>query len=124
MNDPVAMCREGVFQSIKGDYSSAFELHTKAAELGELWKRITNYHLCTIWGIVLRRIGERKFIYLEEAAIGGHPYARYDLGYDAKEYDISERAVRHWIISAILGDDVNQSADGCIEGRICQQRGP
>ena len=57
------------------------------------------------FGIVLRRIGERKFIYLEEAAIGGHPYARYDLGYDAKEYDISERAVRHWIISAILGDD-------------------
>jgi len=31
--------------------------------------------------------------------------SRYDLGYDAKEYDISERAVRHWIISAILGDD-------------------
>eukprot|EP00985_Skeletonema_marinoi_P027278 scaffold22152_cov73-Skeletonema_marinoi.AAC.2 len=34
-NDPVAMCREGREQHRKGDYSSAFEHFTRAAELGD-----------------------------------------------------------------------------------------
>eukprot|EP00984_Skeletonema_dohrnii_P029793 scaffold20682_cov61-Skeletonema_dohrnii-CCMP3373.AAC.1 len=33
-NDPVALCREGVEQYDKGDYSSAFGYYVKAAELG------------------------------------------------------------------------------------------
>ena len=44
--------------------------------------------------------------YAEEAAIGGHPAARYNLGCDewnhSKNYD---RAVKHWIIAATQGDD-------------------
>ena len=71
MNDPVAMCREGVFQSIKGDYNSCIQRPLNWESCGSALQTITYY---VQFGIVLRRIGERKFIYLEEAAIGGHPY--------------------------------------------------
>jgi TPR repeat protein len=42
---------------------------------------------------------------LEEAAIGGHPGARHNLGcYDERNGNI-ERAVKHFIIAAKLGYD-------------------
>ena len=50
---------------------------------------------------------EGKEIYhLEEAAIGGHPDARYNLGCEEwGNNNNAERAVKHWIIAANLGDD-------------------
>eukprot|EP00986_Skeletonema_menzelii_P013808 scaffold8428_cov151-Skeletonema_menzelii.AAC.6 len=60
--------------------------------------------------------------HLEEAAMGGHPRARYDLGlgeatiggYPEARYNLganewtnnrNDRAVKHWIIAATLGED-------------------
>lgn len=42
--------------------------------------------------------------HLEEAAIKGHPVARHDLGYLEKESGRFGRAVKHFIISAKLGN--------------------
>jgi len=43
---------------------------------------------------------------LEQAAICGHPQARHNLGCDEwNNNDNAERAVKHWIIAAALGDD-------------------
>jgi len=53
---------------------------------------------------VLRRTAAR-IIHLEEAAIGGHPKARYFLGCDEEESGNIERAVKHWIIAAAQGSD-------------------
>jgi hypothetical protein len=104
VNDPVAMWREGVFQSIKGDYSSAFELYTKAAELGELE---AHYKLSLMFNLgysVEKDMG--KVVYhLEEAVIGGHPTARYNLGRHEWRNGNIERAVKHWVIAATQGDD-------------------
>ena len=48
---------------------------------------------------------EKELYHLEEAAIGGHPTARYNLGIKEGQNDRIERAVKHWITAANLGDD-------------------
>ena len=56
-------------------------------------------------GEVVERDEKKGLYYLEEAAIAGHPSARYNLaGYewDNERYD---RAVKHFIIAANLGHD-------------------
>ncbi len=42
---------------------------------------------------------------MEEAAIGGHPHARFNLGLDEGKRFRIERANKHWIIAANLGHD-------------------
>ena len=49
---------------------------------------------------------QRSEIYhLEEAAIGGHPWARFNLGCEEDEKGRTDRAVKHFIIAAKLGYD-------------------
>ena len=49
---------------------------------------------------------EKKEIHhLEEAAIGGHPSARYNLACCERSNGKIERAMKHFIIAASLGDD-------------------
>ena len=45
--------------------------------------------------------------HLEEAAIGGHPDARYNLGCHEGRSGRVERALKHFIIAANLGHDVS-----------------
>ena len=40
---------------------------------------------------------------MEEAAIGGHPTARFNLGVEELDNGRIARAVKHWIIAAKLG---------------------
>ena len=47
---------------------------------------------------------------MEQAAIGGHPYARHNLGYYENRNGNIERAVKHWIIAANLGYEVSMQA--------------
>ena len=104
-NDPVAMCQEGFKRFEKGEYQSAFELYTKSAELGYVE---AHYRLARLYH-------ERKGVekdegklthHLEEAAIGGHPDARYVLGcVEWVNNNNTERAVKHWIIAATQGED-------------------
>ena len=104
-NDPNALRFEGGAQYEKGDYRSAFEYYTKAAKLGNAWAH------CTL--SLLYRDGEgvekdegKEIHHLEEAAIGGHPDARYFLGmHEWNNNYNAERAVKHFIIGATLGDD-------------------
>ena len=49
---------------------------------------------------------EKKFLHhTEQAAIGGHPDARHNLGSREKENGSVDRAAMHWIIGAKLGQD-------------------
>jgi TPR repeat protein len=77
-NDPVAMRRMGGKRFDEGDYDSAFEYYTKAAELGDM-----EAHGSLAQMNHMGRCGEKdekKAVYHnEEAAIGGHPDARYNL---------------------------------------------
>jgi len=102
MNDPVAIFQEGGEQFIKGDYSSAFELYTKAAELGELeahYKLSLMYNL----GYGVEKDEGKEMHHLEVATIGGHPIARHNLGCHEWNNGNKERAAKHWIIAATQG---------------------
>ena len=102
-NDPEAMQQMGGKRHGQGDYSSAFEYYTKAAELGDA---TAHYNLS-----IMYRLGqgvekdEKKHVYhLEEAAIGGNVDARHNLAVIEERYGRMERAVKHWIIAASMGD--------------------
>ena len=103
-NDPVAIFHEGGEQYQKGNYSKAYEYWAKAAALGDAWSHNRLAHLYHNGEVVEK--DEGKAIYhWEEAAIGGHPEARYNLGCMEWNNGNDERAVNHWIIAATHGYD-------------------
>ena len=61
---------------------------------------------------------------MEEAAIGGHAIARYNLG--CYEWNIrrdDERAMKHWIVAAKLGydDALEQVKEGFVDGIVIKE---
>jgi tetratricopeptide (TPR) repeat protein len=108
-NDPVALREMGTARLGEGDWDTAFEYWTKAAELGD---HDAHYQL----GVMYKKGGgvakdEEKGVYhYEKAAIGGHPYARHNLGCVEHENGNMERAVKHYIIAANLGFELSMKA--------------
>eukprot|EP00984_Skeletonema_dohrnii_P023058 scaffold12168_cov74-Skeletonema_dohrnii-CCMP3373.AAC.1 len=108
-NDPVAMYEEGFNQHKKGNYSSAVEYYTNAAELGNA---AAHYNLSCMYhhGHGVEKDREKEIHHLEEAAIVGHPDARHNLGcIEEDDYNIV-RALKHWVIAATHGDDDSMKA--------------
>jgi len=103
-NDPVAMLQWGIEQYDKGDYQSALTYFTKAAELGNV---TAHYNLSLLYhlGKGVEKDSGKKLHHLEEAAIGGHPNARYNLGIEEGNNGNIERKVKHLIIAANQGYD-------------------
>eukprot|EP00984_Skeletonema_dohrnii_P004987 scaffold1769_cov132-Skeletonema_dohrnii-CCMP3373.AAC.4 len=103
-NDPVAMRRKGTQQYKKEDYRSAFEYYTRAAELGDADAK---YNLACMYEFGKGADKDRvKAIHcLEEAAIGGHHIARHRLGLIEWNNGNTERAMKHLIIAAKLGEN-------------------
>ena len=109
MNDPNAMHKKGAEKYREGDYQSAFEYFTKAAEFGDGEahnKLACLYHL----GQGVEKNKEKEIHHFEEAAIAGHPQARYELGRHEWNSDNTERAVKHWLIAASQGFDLSIKA--------------
>jgi tetratricopeptide (TPR) repeat protein len=108
-NDPVAMTQMGAKRFNEGDYSSAFEYYTKAAELGDA---DAHNKLAGLYFYVEgAEKDEKKALYhWEEAAIGGHPLARGILAAIEMDNGRPERAVKHFIIAASLGHDLSMKA--------------
>jgi TPR repeat protein len=103
-NDPVAMQQQGTGCYKKGDYSSAFEYYTKAAELGDIEAHY-NLSICYALGHGVEKDEKKRVFHLEEATIGGHPNARYNLGVHEGSKGMIERAIKHLVIAAGQGDD-------------------
>jgi tetratricopeptide (TPR) repeat protein len=101
-NDPAALRYKGVKCYNEGDYDTAFEYLTKAAELGNV-----DAHAklgCMYWEGEGVEKDEKKAVYhYEKAAIGGHPDARHDLACIEEKNGNIERAVKHHMIAAKLG---------------------
>jgi TPR repeat protein len=57
-------------------------------------------------GKELRRTKKKEVYHLEEAAIGGHPDARYNLACYEVRNGRTDRATKHLIIAAKLGHDL------------------
>ncbi len=103
-NDPVAVQYRGLTQQEMGEQSRAFESFTKAAELGNVK---AHFHLAGIYmtGDGVEKDKKKEFYHLEEAAIGGDPDARYDLGIGELADGNDSRALKHFIIAAKQGDE-------------------
>ena len=103
-NDPYAIYQQGAEQYDKGDYRSAFEYWKKATDLGNVdaHHRLAGLY---IFGKGVEQEEGKIIHHLEEAAIAGHPEARYNIGYHKWNNGDKEGAVKHWIIAATLGED-------------------
>jgi len=105
VNDPNALILVGSRCNVEGDYDRAVEYFTKAAELGDA---DGHYEISVAYreGNCVEKDEKREAYHLEEAAIGGHPYARFNLACieDQKRGNF-DRAVKHFVIAAILGLD-------------------
>eukprot|EP00577_Skeletonema_sp_RCC1716_P025193 CAMPEP_0113416722 /NCGR_PEP_ID=MMETSP0013_2-20120614/25268_1 /TAXON_ID=2843 ORGANISM="Skeletonema costatum, Strain 1716" /NCGR_SAMPLE_ID=MMETSP0013_2 /ASSEMBLY_ACC=CAM_ASM_000158 /LENGTH=182 /DNA_ID=CAMNT_0000303797 /DNA_START=24 /DNA_END=568 /DNA_ORIENTATION=+ /assembly_acc=CAM_ASM_000158 len=117
-NDPVAMVQMSLRRYEAGDYDSAFEYVNKAAEFGDAGG---HYELSIFYfeGKGVEKDVKKELYHLEQAAIGGHPLARYNLGANEKNNGRMGRAIKHWIIAAKLG--CNDSLDAlkvCFRGGL------
>ena len=103
------MRRMGNERYREGDYKSAFEYYTKAAELGDAK---AHYSLSVMYrlGQGVEKDEKKHSYHLEEAAIGGHVEARYNLGGHEENNGRIDRAVKHWIIAANMGCDKSMKA--------------
>ena len=107
-NDPVAMQQMGNERHDEGDYKSAFEYYTKAAELGDA---NAHYNLSVMYELGRVKKDEKKEVYhLEKAAIGGHVDARHNIGCHEANNGRMERAVKHFIIAANMGGEESMKA--------------
>eukprot|EP00986_Skeletonema_menzelii_P020423 scaffold31141_cov154-Skeletonema_menzelii.AAC.2 len=122
-NDPAAINQVGGEKYYEKDYRTAFEYSKKAAELGVAQ---SHFRLSIMYHFELgaeKDEGE-NIRHLEEAAIGGHPQARNNLGCEEWNNDNIERAVKHWIIAATQGDDdstkhlMNAFKDGFVDKEV------
>jgi tetratricopeptide (TPR) repeat protein len=121
-NDPVALREVGKRRYHEGDYESAFEYSSKAAELGDVE---AHYNLSFMYrkGEGIDKDEKMELRHLEEAAIGGHPCARNNLGCLEKRNGRHERAFKHFIIAANLGNDVSLDAlkEGFMMGLVSKE---
>eukprot|EP00986_Skeletonema_menzelii_P011132 scaffold5658_cov114-Skeletonema_menzelii.AAC.2 len=103
-NDPVAMCFMGTERYEEGNYNAAFEYWTRAATLGDVQ---AHYQLSTLYydGQGVEKDEKLELHHLIEAAIGGHPMARHNLGILEWENGHNDRAVKHLIIASKFGHD-------------------
>ena len=103
-NDPAAMCRMGKQYEHQRDYRKTFQYYTKAAELGYVDAHASLGNLY-YKGLGVQKDEEKAVYHWEQAAMGGHPFARYNLAGYEMENGRMERAARHHIIAANLGYD-------------------
>ena len=67
----------------------------------------SHFQLSTLYGNAqgVEKDEKKELHHLEQAAIGGHPSARHNLGARSYLNGRVDRAVKHWIIAANLGAD-------------------
>jgi len=108
-NDPIGLFKMGDICCHRGEHERSIEYFTRAAGLGVA---ISHCVLANAYqnGQGVERDEKRAINHWEEAAIGGHPGARFNLG-AIEEHNRradgsqADRAVRHYIIAANLGHD-------------------
>jgi TPR repeat protein len=66
---------------------------------------------------------KKEIFHLEQAAIGGHPKARHNLGCKELRNGKIERAKKHFIIAANLGldDSIEALKQGYVKGHVSKE---
>ncbi len=110
VNDPGALFEMGIRRNEEGDYDKAVEYWKQAAELGDAaaHNNLGNRYYFGQHGV--EKNEEKAIHHWEEAAIGGNHEARHNLGVHEGIIGNTERAVKHFIINANLGDEESMNA--------------
>jgi hypothetical protein len=109
-NDPAAMREVGAMKRYdEGDYVTAFNYLSKAAELGDADAHCQLGYMHQK-GEGVKKDGGKAVYHSEKAAIGGHPIARHNLACVENENGNTGRAVKHFIIAANLGYEKSMRA--------------
>ena len=103
VNDPVALRQWGSKCYSEGDHKSAFEYWTRAAKLGDAVAHYELSHSYKEGKGGIEKDKKKELYHLEQAAIGGHPEARHNLGCAEGHTRRHDRATKHLIIAANLG---------------------
>ncbi len=103
-NDPDAIRELGKRCRDTGDYNRAFEHFTKAIGLDDVEAHFA-VSLLYDEGNGVEKDEKKEVYHLEEAAIGGHPNARFNLGAHEWNNGRYDTAAKHFIIAANLGFD-------------------
>jgi TPR repeat protein len=104
VNDPIALFHIALRRLGEGNYEGAFQCWTKAAALGNSGAHF-NLSLMYHEGEGVEKDMKMEIYHLEEAAIGGNPEARYNLGCYEGNAGGQDIAMRHFIIAAKQGYD-------------------
>ncbi len=120
--DPIATCQVGLRCFKQGNFSTAFELWTRGAEMDDAESHNLLSYLY-LEGKGVEQDEEKQIYHLERAAIGGHSKARHNLACIESELGRAERAFKHWIIAAKQGfDDSMEALKECYgEGLISKE---
>jgi len=100
--DRIAIRQRGCEWKAEQNYNVAVEFLTKAANMGD----VVAHHILANMYYAAEGVEHdvKKAVYhWEEAAIGGHPDARYNLGATDAQNRKFERALKHFIIAANQG---------------------
>jgi hypothetical protein len=94
VNDQIAIFKTGEKCHRQGDIEGAFQYWTKAARMGHI---LAHYNLSVLYheGAGIEKDEKKAVYHLEEAVIGGHPQARYNLGCVEVENGRGDRAKKH-----------------------------
>jgi len=105
----IGVCyQDGLFE-FPQDHTKALELFHRSAELGYTGS-YTNIGYAYQHGQGVE-VDKKKAVYhYEQAAIGGHEIARYNLGLVEKKAGHYERAMGHWVIAVRSGDNNSLNA--------------
>ena len=107
-NDPFALYQMGIHHHKEGDYKSAFDYLSRAAALGDVDAHfLLSYVYRDGRGVEEEKNEKKELYHLEEAAIAGHVLARSLLANIEGINGRNDRAIKHWIIAANLGDDAS-----------------
>ncbi len=122
-NDPVAMAQMGTKHYKEGEYEKALECYTKAAVLGDVDAHNLLGRMC-FYGRGVEKKDEKKAVHhWEQAAVRGDPNARGFLAVLDKRNGRFERAAKHYIINANLGEDgsLNMIKDLFVDGIVSKE---
>ncbi len=103
-NDPAALYYAGMDFIDAGDYKTAIEYWEKASGLGHVE---SHHNLSILYDDERGYVKDTKKMThnREQAAIGGHPFARLNLSAQEQRNGNTDRAIKHLIIAANLGLD-------------------
>ncbi|EJK63436.1 hypothetical protein THAOC_15901 [Thalassiosira oceanica] len=91
-------------EGLQKDMRKAVELFTEAAELGSI-QALSNLGNAYFRGDGVQQDKARAVEFFAKAAMRGHVDSRHNLGHIEVEKGNHDRAVRHWLISAKMGEE-------------------